>query len=95
MYKCIECGHLFDEGEEVTWIETHKEYNEPMSGCPLCKSGYKEIEPCEICGVYSDGETYCEDCKKTVKERFMNLVNANFNRKERSLLNELYDCEPI
>lgn len=96
MYRCDECGHIFDCGEETTWSERRGDFDkELMHGCPICRGDYRTIEPCSICGVYSDGETYCEECKKTIKERFVRLMDANFNRKERALLNELYDCEPI
>ena len=23
MYKCLECGHIFEQGEEAKWTETH------------------------------------------------------------------------
>lgn len=48
MYKCIECGHLFEEGEESKWTEP---YGENFSGCPLCKGNYERTEPCLICGT--------------------------------------------
>ena len=47
MYRCEECGHLFEEGEQVVWIEKHGLSAPPyerFSGCPICKGTYSEEE---------------------------------------------------
>lgn len=56
MFKCLECGHVFEEGEQAKWSESRGEFwgsacNEIMSGCPLCQGDYAETKPCEICGA--------------------------------------------
>ena len=56
-YKCVECGNVFEEGEEVRWKEARGEFwgvpsYENMSGCPICKGDYKETTPCKICGSH-------------------------------------------
>ena len=68
MYKCTECGHLFEEGEQATWEETHGLDSPPYekwSGCPVCKGDYEEVYRCKKCGDWhSDDELYegwCED----------------------------------
>ena len=100
MYRCNECGHLFEEGEQAEWVEMHG-FNygkgEQWSGCPICKGCYKEIYPCRICGSYDHDcdEEYCEDCKKNVKKRFSAFIEKEFTKEERELLNELYDGEPL
>lgn len=73
-YKCLECGHIFDEGEQARWIESRGEYwgtpcSEEMSGCPLCKGEYEKTKPCKICGSEHlsdelDGGV-CEECVDT------------------------------
>lgn len=102
MYRCMECGNLFEEGEQKTYREYMGECHgypayEEFCGCPLCGGSYKEITPCEICGTYNHdfGEEYCEECKKEVKERFRKLVRDNFTEEERELLNDLYEEEYI
>ena len=92
MLKCKECGHLFEDGEQARWTEVH---GEVWESCPICKGSFEEIEPCKICGSYSSGEEYCEDCKKDVKKRFAEFVEREFSKKERELLNELYDGERL
>ena len=54
-YICLDCGHIFEEGEQSTWSESRGEYwgspcYETMSGCPLCNGDYEEAVECEICG---------------------------------------------
>ena len=55
MYKCVECGHIFEKGEEKHWTESRGEFLgvpavEPMTGCPRCSGDFEETEPCAICG---------------------------------------------
>lgn len=100
MYRCLECGNLFEDGEEVVWEETHGLDSPPYekwSGCPLCKGGYKTINPCKICGSYNHdpAEDYCNQCKKDVKKRFADFIEEEFTEEERDLLNELYEGEYI
>ncbi len=102
MYRCLECGNLFEEGEQATWTEDRGEFwgspcSENMSGCPLCKGDYEEVKPCKICGSYDHdfGEDYCDACKKDVKKRFSAFIEKEFTKEERDLLNELYDGERI
>ena len=70
-FKCLECGHIFEDGEEARWNEGRGEYwgapcSEEMSGCPLCNGDYEETKPCEICGSeHLEDELYggvCEEC---------------------------------
>jgi hypothetical protein len=102
MYKCTECGHIFEEGEQATFEESRGEHfgcpaYEQMSGCPICKEPYEEIEPCKICGSYEHDadEEYCDQCKIDVRKRFETFVLNAFTVEERELLNELYDGERI
>lgn len=103
MYKCLGCGHLFEEGEQKTYRECVGEYfgtpaYEEYSGCPICEEAYEEIEPCKICGGYETKEVFedvCEICKGEVLKRFRDLVENNFTSEERELLNELLDGDEI
>lgn len=102
MYRCNECGHLFEDGEQRTYRENVGECHgspsyQEFSVCPVCGGDYEEVNPCKICGSYDnkkDGE-FCETCKIYVKKRFSNFVNHEFTKEERKLLNELYDGEAI
>ena len=72
MYKCCECGHLFEEGEQAVWEERHGFINGPFekwSGCPLCKSDYEEVRQCKECGDWhTEEELYDGWCEKCLRE---------------------------
>ena len=65
MYKCYECGHIFEESN--AWTETH---GEPMSGCPNCGGAYEEAtDRCHCCdNLFLTDEDFtggwCIECAK-------------------------------
>lgn len=68
-YKCLDCGHIFEEGEQAVWYETHGLDTPPYekwSGCPLCKGSYEKTIQCDICGSEHLKEELsggvCEEC---------------------------------
>ena len=71
MYKCKDCGKLFDEPR--TYIEDKTPYGgmseygfiDTYTGCPKCGGIYEEVFLCESCNKYVDfvdDESICEDC---------------------------------
>lgn len=72
MYKCCECGNLFEEGEQAVWEETHGLDSPPYekwSGCPICKGDYEEVHQCKGCGDWhTDDELYDGWCEKCLRE---------------------------
>ena len=70
-YKCLECGNVFEEGEQARW-EEHHPYGmgyaaEEFSGCPVCNGSYEETKQCAICGGEFledelNGGCVCDDC---------------------------------
>lgn len=72
MFKCCECGHLFEEGEQAVWEERHGLDTPPYekwSGCPLCKSDYEEVHQCKECGNWhTEDELYDGWCEKCLRE---------------------------
>ena len=71
-YKCLDCGHIFDRGEESRWVEGH---GERMSGCPLCHGDYEEATPCEICG----SEHLKDELNGGVCDESIDKYRKNFN----------------
>ena len=56
-YKCIDCGFVFEEGEEAVWEEDRGEFwgapcSERVSGCPKCHGDYEEASECTECGEW-------------------------------------------
>ena len=77
MFKCIDCGNLFEEGEQAVWYEDRGEYwgvpcSERMTGCPVCKGDYEEAKECKECGEwhFSDELTdgLCENCREETED---------------------------
>ena len=72
MYRCCECGNLFEDGEQAVWEETHGLDSPPYekhSGCPVCKGDYEEVHQCRDCGDWhSEDELYDGWCEKCLRE---------------------------
>ena len=86
MYRCENCGHLFEEGEQAVWYEHHGLDSPPyekFSGCPVCKGDYEEVHQCKKCGDWhTDDELYdgwCENClRETINyDTFFEYCEAN------------------
>ena len=96
MYRCLECGALFDEYEKAEWYETHGLDTPPyerMTGCPKCKGSYEEAKSCKLCGSYDleNDDKYCQECKNDVQERFVKILHLEFDKDEIELLNVVYE----
>lgn len=63
LYKCCECGRIFEESEIETWKESRGEFwgqpaYEDMSGCPYCFStAYEEYDESEESEDEEDDES--------------------------------------
>jgi hypothetical protein len=78
MFKCLECGAVFDEPK--TWGES-RPYGEgcayeAFSGCPSCGEGFDEAFECDCCGEYFTKDEMidgvCKDCIEKVVSRNKN-----------------------
>ena len=69
MYRCKECCHLFEDGEQAS-VLTFGSDGRPVARelvCPVCGGNYDETTPCKICGRECledelSSEGYCMDC---------------------------------
>ena len=72
MYRCENCGHLFEEGEQAVWEEKHGLDTPPYEkwdGCPLCRGGYEEVHQCKECDEWhTEDELYDGWCEKCLRE---------------------------
>lgn len=96
MYRCLDCGHVFEEGEQKVYRENVGECHgtpayQEFSVCPVCGEDYEEVKPCKICGSYEHetDEDFCDECQKDVKKRLDNLIKQNFNDTEIELLKQM------
>ena len=78
MFRCCECGNLFEDGEQVRWEERHGLDSPPyekLCGCPACKGSFEETKQCKICGGEFledelNGGCVCDDCIEEYKRDF-------------------------
>ena len=74
MFKCCECGHLFEEGEQAVWYENQGECHgriamEKFGGCPMCNGDYDEVHQCKECGDWHYEDELCDGwCEKCLRE---------------------------
>ena len=65
LYRCIECGHIFDEPKEYYGEELEfwgVPCRERFVGCPNCFGDYENVIQCEECGEYVAGiDDYYDD----------------------------------
>lgn len=108
MYKCLFCGHIFEEGEQAYWKEDRGEYcgtscSEEMSGCPLCHGDYEETVSCEICGSeHLEDELnggVCDECIDKYRKNFEVCYDVSsvetVNIEINALLASLFDVSDI
>ena len=97
-YRCLECGHIFEEGEQAVWYEHHPygmgTASEEFSGCPICNGGYEETKQCKICGGEFledelNGDGVCDECIEEYSKNFDFCYKISDNEKEEIKINAL------
>ena len=85
-YKCLECGHIFEDGEEAAWPEYRGdcfgvESYEVVRGCPLCKGEFEKTIPCAICGSeHLEDELnggVCDECIDSYRNDFDTCIKVS------------------
>lgn len=107
-YKCLECGNIFEEGEQARWTETLGEFfgsyrSREMIGCPLCRGAYEKTVPCAVCGSeHLEDELsggVCDECideyRKNFNACYELLAEEKTEIKINSLLASLFDVSDI
>lgn len=87
-YKCCNCGHIFEDGEQYRWEESH---GERFSGCPVCKGGYAPTSPCKVCGSEkTERELYDGICLSCLREDVTMDVAIAYLRDKKLLVNFVF-----
>lgn len=107
-YKCLSCGHIFEEGEQACWRESRGEYwgspcYETISGCPICRGEYEETVQCAVCGSeHLEDELnggVCDECIDEYRKNFNACYELSVEEKTEikinSLLASLFDVSDI
>ena len=87
MYKCNECGEIF----EKPWERYEEETGAYDSGCIYCGSDYfEETYICTHCGDYGANEAdgLCEECKEALHEDISKIIH-----KYAGMSNDLYQVK--
>ena len=106
MYRCCECGNLFEEGEQAVWEETHGLDSPPyetMSGCPVCRGDYEQVYQCKKCGDWHSEDAlydgWCEKCLRETIDYETFLAYCEENKDENYLdtfvMCYLLNCEEV
>ena len=106
MYRCCECGNLFEEGEQAVWEERHGLDTPPYerwSGCHICKGGYEEVRQCKECEEWhTEDELYDGWCEKCLRETinydtFFEYCEANKDEQYLDIfvMCEILNCEYV
>ena len=83
MYKCKNCGAVFDVPK-----------NEGINGiCPRCKQPtYAPAYECEICGVYMlENKRICQDCLDELEDRMYVLFKTVLKKFRSTEIEEGFD----
>ena len=99
-FKCYNCGHIFEEGEQKRWVEPH---GERVQGCPCCGGAYEKTLKCEICDSEHLEEELnggvCDECINKYRKDFNTCYEVSFGEKAsieiNSLLASLFDVSDI
>lgn len=97
-YKCVECGHIFEEGEQARWEESRGEFwgmpsYETLSGCPICKGDYEETVRCSVCkSEHFEDELnggVCDECIDEYRKNFDACYKLSLGETQEIRINEL------
>lgn len=69
MYRCDECGLLFEEPRIV-----REEHGEEYGICPNCGGAYETVYLCKACGEEYTEDEYCPECLEIVEDMFGQLI---------------------
>lgn len=96
MYKCNDCGRVFDS---PGWVQVHiiEDYYDKAACCPHCHSeNYDEVEQCECCRdeFVSTSEVLpiCQSCKEQL-ENDMAVFEKSTNLDHRTFCEWVSDWE--
>ena len=62
MYRCLECGKVFDVPYECT-----ESYGQTFSGSPCCHTNYDEAPLCECGNIKEEYHKYCDKCEGVIE----------------------------
>ena len=98
MYKCLDCGRLFEEPKEyVDADDDGRQYI--WKGCPdrECKSGaYVRAYKCSICEEYKPGaDIYHDICYECAEKEYTDRLGVKYLESHRESYLDFYGVEQV
>ena len=96
MFKCYECGAVFDEPCVITETNSTDRGDEiyMMSLCPKCYESFGKANRCR-CGEYKfEDERICKNCREELLEKFIYFADG-LTEEEEEQLDEWLDGNSI
>lgn len=97
IYKCLNCGCVFEDGEEGRIVETYEYFGQMCSEttyvCPECKGDFEEAISCEVCGIECTEDELnggvCEKCINEYRKDFQACYEISKGEKQEVEINGL------
>ena len=79
MYKCCDCGHIFEipeiyyEDRSPACSFEGGSFIEEYNGCPICGGAFNEVQQCDLCNDYYVNlnkyinKSICDNCLKEIE----------------------------
>ena len=98
MYKCSNCGEIFEEPNTIK-----EDWGETFYVCPYCNGDYEEVHQCKECGEWhTEDELYGGWCEKCLRETinydtFFEYCEANKDEQylDTFVMCEILNCEYV
>ena len=98
MYKCSNCGEVFEESNSIK-----EDWGETFSVCPYCNDDYDEVKQCDHCDEWhTEDELYDGWCEKCLRETinydtFFEYCEANKDEQylDTFVMCEILNCEYV
>jgi DNA-directed RNA polymerase subunit RPC12/RpoP len=98
-YKCLNCNHIFEEGEEKVYTECMGECHgspayDTFRVCPVCGGDFEKTKSCLICGAEYledelNGGSVCDECLEGYRRDLKTCYSVAEAEKEEISINSL------
>jgi hypothetical protein len=86
-YKCLDCGNIFEFGEELRYREPHGEIT---YCCPICRGDYAETVRCDKCGAEHLADELnggvCDECIDEYRKDFSACLKISRSEGEKETI---------
>lgn len=96
MYKCDNCGEIFEEPKIVTEVLSRDPFTtETLCVSPCCYDYPAPLKMCLRCGEFEEEDSLianmCPQCQSDIIAEAINLIKCKFSKLEVLFLQEIID----